>query len=43
MRYNNRDDLLQLRLSLNFNIFRGLYITQSNVYDGPFIAKIVSR
>ena len=27
----------------NFNILKGLYITQSNSYDGAFIAKIVSR
>ena len=39
MHYNDRDDLLQL----SFNIFGGLYITQSNIYDGAFIAKIVSR
>ena len=46
MRYNNRDDLLQLKLHFeNFNIFGGLYsfITQSNIHDGVFIAKIVSR
>ena len=36
---NNRDDLLYL----SFNIFGGLYITQSKIYDGAFIAKIVSR
>ena len=39
-RYNNRDDLLQFQ---SFNIFGGLYITQSNIYDGAFIVKIVSR
>ena len=27
----------------NFNIFGGLYITQSNIVDGAAIAKIVSR
>ena len=27
----------------NFNFFGGLYITQSNIYDEAFIAKIVSR
>ena len=27
----------------NCNIFGGIYITQSNIYDGAFIAKIVSR
>ena len=27
----------------NFNIFGGLYLTQSNYYDGVFTAKIVSR
>ena len=37
-RCNNRDDLLH-----NFNIFGGLYITQSNIYDTAFIAKIVNR
>ena len=26
----------------NFNIFEGLYITQLNIYDGDFIAKIIS-
>ena len=36
---NNRDDLLYL----SFNNFGGLYITQSKIYDGAFIAKIVSR
>ena len=40
-RSNNRDNLLQL--SLNFNIFRGPYITQSNIYDGAYIAKMLSR
>ena len=25
--------------SENFNIFRSLYITQSNIYDGAFIVK----
>ena len=25
----------------NLNIFKGLYITQLNIYDGAFIAKIV--
>ena len=27
----------------NFNISGGLYITQSKIYDGAYIAKIVSR
>ena len=27
----------------NFNFFGGLYITQSNIYDEAFIAKIVSH
>ena len=27
----------------NFNIFRDLYITQSNIYDGAYITKIVSH
>ena len=27
----------------NFNIFGGLYITQSNICDGSFIVDIVSR
>ena len=27
----------------NFNIFGGLYLTQSNFYDGVFTAKTVSR
>ena len=27
----------------NFNIFGGLYITQTNIYDGAFILNIVSR
>ena len=34
MRFNNRDDLLQLTLKIS---------TQSNIYDGAFIAKIESR
>ena len=36
---NNHEDLLELG---NFNIFGDLYITQSNIYDGTFIAKIVT-
>ena len=44
MRCNNRNDLLQLSFTLKISkIFGGLYITQSNIYDGAFIAKIVSR
>ena len=48
MSYNNRDDLPQHHAPTshffeNFNIFGGLYITQSNIYDEAFIAKIVSR
>ena len=27
----------------NFNIAAGLYITQLNIYDGAFIAKIVRQ
>ena len=42
MRRNNRADFLHLVLLWEFNIFRGLYITQSNIYDEAFIAKIVS-
>ena len=43
MRCNNRDNLLQLSFSLKISIFfRGLCITQSNIYDGAFFAKIVS-
>ena len=38
-RCNNRHDLLQLRPIYNGD----LYITQSNIYDGAFIAKIVNR
>ena len=39
MRCNNRDNLLRLR-----PIYKGdLYITQPKIYDGAFIAKIVSR
>ena len=37
---NNRHDLLHPQ---NFNIFGDLYITQSNIYDGAFNAKIVTR
>ena len=36
MRYNNRDDLLQLSFTLKISIF-------SEVFDGAFIVKIVSR
>ena len=42
MRCNNHDDLLQVSFT-SLNIFGGLYITQSNIYDRAFIAKIVSR
>ena len=38
-RCNNRDDLLRLR-----PINKGeLYITQPKIYDGAFIAKLVSH
>ena len=30
-------------LTENFSIFKSLYIIQSNIYDGAFIAKVVSR
>ena len=44
MRFSNRDDLLHLSFILRISIFSGgLYITQSNIYDGAFTAKIVSR
>ena len=39
MRCNNRDDLLQL----SFTFRRPIFITQLNIYDGAFIAKIVTR
>ena len=42
MRCNNCDDFLHLVLLWEFNIFGGLYITQSNICDEAFIAKIVS-
>ena len=43
-RCNNRDDFLRFWLHFeNFNIFSGLYIIQSKIYDGSFIAKIISR
>ena len=35
--------ILQLFYFDSFNIFRGLHITQSNIYDGVYTAKIVSR
>ena len=38
MRCNNRDDLLHRGFT-----FENLIITQSKIYDGNFIAKIVSR
>ena len=42
--YNNSNDLLHLQVHVeNFNIFGSLYITQSNICDGVFIAKRVSR
>ena len=40
MRCNNRDDLLQISFTLKISIFSE---AQSNIYDGAFIAKIVSR
>ena len=43
MRCNNGDDLLKRSLTLEISVFGGLYITQSNIYDGAFSAKIVSR
>ena len=44
MRYNNLDDLLQLSFTLKISIFfESLYLPQSNIYDGAFIAKIVIR
>ena len=43
MSCNDRDDLLHLVHFENFNIFGGLYITQSNIYDEAFIPKTVSR
>ena len=42
-RCNNRDDLLHLNYTLkNFNIFGGLYITQSKIYDGAFTNMVSS-
>ena len=42
-RCNNRDDLLHFSFTLKVSIFSaGLYITQSNICDGAFIAKIVN-
>ena len=43
MRCNDRDDLLQLSFTLKISIFGGLYITQSNICNEAFMAKIVSR
>ena len=43
MRCNNGDDLLKLSFTLEISVFGGLYKTQSNIYDGAFIAKIVRR
>ena len=49
MRCNNCDDLLQLSFTLKISTFSEayiyiyIYITQSNIYDGAFIAKIVGR
>ena len=40
MRCNNRDDLLHFAHFENLNIFRGLYITQSKICDGAYIARI---
>ena len=37
MRCNNRDNLLQLSFTLKISIF-----SEANIYDGAFIAKIVS-
>ena len=35
--------MLHLSFTLKVQIFGGLYTTQSKIYDGAFIAKIVSR
>ena len=43
MHFNNRDDLLQPSFTFKFQIFGGLHITQSNIYDEAFIAKIVNH
>ena len=41
MHCNYRDDLLGLSFTLEISIFSGdLYITQSKIYDGVYIAKI---
>ena len=42
MRCNKRNDFLPILHFEKFNISGGLYITQLNIYDGAFIAKIVS-
>ena len=43
MRCDNRDDLLHPRFSSKtLFFFWGLCITQSNIYDEAFIAKIVN-
>ena len=41
MRCNIRDNLVQLSFFLK--TFGDLYITQSNIYDGAFLTKIVNR
>ena len=38
MRRNNREDFLHLSFTLKTSIF--LYISQSKIYDGGYIAKI---
>ena len=53
MSYNNKQETLRVvRIVMmyfiiphfeNFNNSEGLHITQLNIYDGAFIAKIVSR
>ena len=40
MRCNNSDDLLHITFTLKV---RGLYINQSNIYDGVLLAKIVVK
>ena len=43
-RCNNCNDLLHLNFTLKISVFSVAYdITQSNIYDGAFIVKIVSH
>ena len=41
--FKDNENLFRLSFTWKISKFGGLYINQSNIYDGDFIAKIVSR